>query len=198
MGYRIEHRVRSLLSSFRLPSPSVFPHPLSQRKPRGNNHESKTTTSEIFRDNKSSYRIEKIREYKYNKFNTTRSEYKIYGEVDIFQMYTVLQELIDKMTSGLPENVKLQISLENDRNDRISQTKLLNKADMISKLADWVILFIDYYDMKPEDLTFKLLSIHIPTGSGKRVNRIITVDSKRSIIQIRNKDTLCHCWVSCT
>ena len=89
------------------------------------------------------------------------------------------------MTSGLPENVKLQISLENDRNDRISQTKLLNKADMILKLSDWVILFIDYYDMKPEDLSFKLLNIHIPTGSGKRVNRIITVDSKRSIIQIR-------------
>jgi len=106
-------------------------------------------------------------------------------------MYTVLQDLIDKMTSDLPENVKLQISLENDRNDRISQTKLLNKADIISKLADWVILFIDYYDMKPEDLTFKLLNIQIPTGSGKRVNRIITVDSKRSIIQIRNKDTLC-------
>jgi len=64
-------------------------------------------------------------------------------------MYMVLQELIDKMTSRLPENVKLLISLENDRNDRISQTKLLNKADIISKLADWVILFIDYYDMKP-------------------------------------------------
>ena len=53
-------------------------------------------------------------------------------------MYNVLQELVDKMTSGLPENVKLQISLENDRNDRISQTKLLNKTDIISKLADWL------------------------------------------------------------
>jgi len=62
---------------------------------------------------------------------------------------------------------------------------------MILKLADRVILFIDYYDMKPEDMTFKLLSIQIPTGSGKRVNRIVTVDSKHSIIQIRNKDTLC-------
>ena len=71
---------------------------------------------------------------------------------------------------------------------------MLNKADRISKLADWVILFIDYYDMKPEDLTFKLLNIQMPTGSG-RVNRIITADSKRSIIQIRNKDTLC---LACT
>ena len=56
---------------------------------------------------------------------------------------------------------------------------------MISKLADWVILFIDYYDVKPEVLTFKLLTIQIPTGTGRTVNRVITVDSKRSIIQIR-------------
>jgi len=39
-------------------------------------------------------------------------------------MHTVLQELINKMATGLPENVKLQISIENDRSDRVSQTKL--------------------------------------------------------------------------
>ena len=46
-------------------------------------------------------------------------------------------------------------------------------------------LFIEYYDMKPEDITFKLLTIQIPTGSGKRVDKIITVDSKRSITAIK-------------
>jgi len=71
------------------------------------------------------------------------------------------------MTVGLPENVKLQITLETNRNDRVNQTKLLSKAEMILKLTDWVILFIDYYDMKPEDITFKLLTIKIPTGKGK-------------------------------
>ena len=55
--------------------------------------------------------------------------------------------------------------------------KLLNKTDMIATLADWV--------------TIKLLKIEIPTGSGGTVNKIITVHSKRSIIQIRNKDTIC-------
>jgi len=54
------------------------------------------------------------------------------------------------MTAGLPENVKLQITLENNRNDRVSQTKLLSKEEMTLKLTDWVILFIDYYDMKLE------------------------------------------------
>ena len=65
-------------------------------------------------------------------------------------------ELIEKMTVGLPENVKLQITLENNQNDRVNQTKLLRKTEMILKLTDWVILFIDYYDMKPEDITCKL------------------------------------------
>ena len=94
------------------------------------------------------------------------------------------------MTEGLPDNVKLQISIENDKNDKVNQTKLLNRADMIAKLADWIILFIDYHDMEIEDITIKLLKIEIPTGTG-RVNKIITVDSKHSIIQIRNKDTIC-------
>ena len=45
--------------------------------------------------------------------------------------------------------------------------------------------------MKMEDIAFKLLKIEIPTGTGKRVNWIISVDSKRNIIQIRKKDTIC-------
>jgi len=106
-------------------------------------------------------------------------------------MHKVIGELIDKMAAGLPENVKLQIILESNRNDRVSHTKLLSKAEMILKLTDWVNLFIDYYEMKPEDITFKLLTIEIPVGKGRRVNKIITVDSKRSIIQITNKDTIC-------
>jgi len=39
---------------------------------------------------------------------------------------------------------------------------------MIAKLADWVILFIDYNDMEIEDIAIKLLKIEIPTGSGKK------------------------------
>ena len=102
----------------------------------------------------------------------------------------MIEELIRKMTEGLSGNVKLQIILENDKNDQVNQTGLLNKADMIAKLVDWVILFIDYHDMDIEDITIKLLKIKIPQGAG-RVNRIITVGSKRSIIQIKNKDTIC-------
>jgi len=44
--------------------------------------------------------------------------------------------------------------------------------------------------MELENITFKLLAIELPTGAG-RVNTIITVDSKRSIIQVKNYDTIC-------
>jgi len=93
------------------------------------------------------------------------------------------------MSEGLSDNVKLQIILENDKNDQINQTGLLNKVDMIEKLVDWVILFIDYHDMDIENINIKLLKIEIPISG--RVNRIITVDSKRRIIQIKNKDIVC-------
>jgi len=95
-------------------------------------------------------------------------------------MQKVIVELIEKMTAGLPENLKLQITFENNRNDGVSQTKLLSKAEMILKLTECVILFIDYYDMKPEDITFKLLTIELHTGNGRRVNKIITVDSNNN------------------
>jgi len=70
-------------------------------------------------------------------------------------VHNAITELINKMTTGLPDNAKLQISLENCKNDKVNQTKLLNKTDMIAKLADWVILFIDYQDMEIEDITKK-------------------------------------------
>jgi len=146
--------------------------------------------AKLFKSKENSYRIEKIREYKFDKFNSTRSHWKIHGDVNIFQIHTVIEELIRKMTEGLSDNVKLQIILENDKHDQVNQTGLLNKANMIAQLVDWVILFIDYHDMDIEDITIKLLKIKIPQGDG-RVNRTITVGSKHSIIQIRNKDTIC-------
>jgi len=44
------------------------------------------------------YRIEKIHEYKNEKFNATRSYWKIFGHVDIFKIRDVMQELIARMT----------------------------------------------------------------------------------------------------
>ena len=54
----------------------------------------------LFKSNRHDYKIEKIKEHKYNKFNTSRSEYKIFGDVDIFQVHNVITELINKMTTS--------------------------------------------------------------------------------------------------
>ena len=43
-----------------------------------------------------------------------------------------MEELIRKMTQGLSDNIKLQIILENHKNDQVNQTGLLNKADIVS------------------------------------------------------------------
>jgi len=54
--------------------------------------------AKLFKGIKNSYRIEKIREYNYDKLNSTRSHWKTYRDVDVFQILTVMQELIRRMT----------------------------------------------------------------------------------------------------
>ena len=166
----------------------VFKHAAKKAQRRINRKQEDYKISKLFITN--NYKIVKEREYTYNKFNTIRSEWKIYGDIDIFQTQQVINNLVIRMTEGLPDNVKLQIMLVNNKDDRSIQTKLINKDEMIIKLSDWVNFFIDYKEMEIEDLTFVLLSIEIPSGAG-RVNTIITVDSKRSILRINNNDTLC-------
>ena len=147
----------------------------------------------IFRESytdKKPFKIEKVREYRNEKFQAVRSEWKISGPVDLFQVNDVITKLVDEMTAKLPDNVKLQVSLVSNVDDKINQTKLLNKNEIVNKLSDWVHFFIDYHDMELENITFKLLAIELPTGAG-RVNTIITADSKRSIIQVGNDDTIC-------
>ena len=42
--------------------------------------------AKLFKTKKNDYRIEKIQEYGYTKFNSTRSTWKVYGDVDIFHI----------------------------------------------------------------------------------------------------------------
>jgi hypothetical protein len=116
-------------------------------------------------------RFEKTYEYYYEKYRTKRSEWKVFGDIDIFQVHDVTFKLVNRMTEGLPDNVKLKVTVENRQNDRVNQTKLLSKQDIICRLSDWVNVFIDYYDMEIEDITFKLMAIEIPAGAGRVNNK---------------------------
>jgi len=162
------------------------------RRWQSQKHEPETyRIANIFRDNSNKYNVIKVGEHYNNKYKTTRSQWKVTGDVDLFELHTVIRQLIDKMTESLSENIKLQVSLTNSQNDHVIQTKLLTKQQMTNNLSDWVYFFIDYQDMNIEDITFKLMSIELPKGEGRRVNAIINVDSKRSIIQVKNYDTIC-------
>ena len=45
-------------------------------------------------------KLKKNKEYKYSKFNSSRSEYNIiYGYFDIFQAHNVITELINKIST---------------------------------------------------------------------------------------------------
>jgi hypothetical protein len=94
------------------------------------------------------------------------------------------------MTLHLPPNVMIQIALKTLARDQEPHTDILPKELIEDIVTEWVNYFIDYQDLTIEDITFKLMAIEIPKGSG-RVNAIINLDSKRSIIQIKNKDTIC-------
>jgi len=64
----------------------------------------------IFRESHSDikpYKIGKICAYRNDKFRTDRSDWQISGPVDIFQINEVITQLVDRMTTNLPENVKL-------------------------------------------------------------------------------------------
>ena len=148
-------------------------------------------TKSLYSHTEDKYIIRKVNEYRNEKYKTARSEWKVYGDVDIFHMHSTIQELVDKMTEKLPENTKIQVSLVNARNDRTAETKLLDKLQITHKLSQWVNLFIDYYEMDIEDITFKLMAIEIPKGEGRRVNAVIDVQNKRSIIQVKNYDSMC-------
>jgi len=96
-------------------------------------------TSNIFRESHSDikpYKIEKIREYRNDKFRTDRSDWQISGPADIFQVNEVITQLVDKMTENLRDNAKLQVSLISSVNDTVNHTKLLNKNEIVNKLSN--------------------------------------------------------------
>ena len=144
----------------------------------------------IFRTSVEKPYIEKIHEYRNEKYNTDSSEWKIYGHVDFYQVNNIIKDLIERMTVNLPDNVKLQVILDNTAEHKITQTQLLRKNEIVDKLSEWVQLFMDYQDMDIENVTFKLLAIELPKGAG-RVNKLITPQGKKSIISITNVDSMC-------
>ena len=106
------------------------------RKSRKQDTDTPYRIAKLFRKTKVVTELKKTREHRYDRFESVRSEWKIYGDVDIFQVHNVMTELINRMTEGQPENVRLQISLENAQNNIIIETKLMSKHEVIEKAVE--------------------------------------------------------------
>ncbi len=145
----------------------------------------------LYKNTNDDYEINKVSEYYSNKYKTTVSDWKLSGSVNLFNINNVMKDLIQKMTEHLHPNSKIQVSLKISNSTRQPHTSLLSKDQITDLLSEWVNYFIDYYDINIEDITFKLTAIELPQGAGRKVNAIINLDDKRSITQIKNKDTIC-------
>src|SRR3989442_1559255 len=138
---------------------------------------------------KDEFKIINITQYYSERYKTNVSTWKITGEVDLFNIHNVIVKLIETMTEHLPSNTRIQISIRTP-SGREPHTALLTKDEIINLVTKWVEFFIDYYDIHIEDIIFKLTAIELPQRTG-RANAIITLDNKRSITKIANKDSLC-------
>ena len=143
----------------------------------------------LFKEQKKKYTINIVCIHYNNKYRTMITDYKINGDVNLFNLNHVITDLVNKITEGLPNNVKIQIVLRTP-DGRQPNTKLLSKSNIINMLTEWINYFIDYKDMNIEDITFQVTNIEIPQGSG-RPNAITNLDSKRCITQVKNNDTIC-------
>ena len=138
------------------------------------------------------YRIERIFEYTSQKFNAARSDWKIYNDVTMTNLDLAIRDLINKMTQNEPENVLIQLSIRFPHSDKQPHTKLLSKQDAMDQIYEWISFIVEYREVQISEATITLLKIHIPTGSGSSKNtKIVNKSETRSIVQIKNDDTLC-------
>jgi len=66
-----------------------------------------------------------VYQYTSQKFNATRTAWKISGDISINNLDLALKDLIDQMTHGMPENVRIQLSIRFFHSDKQPHTELL-------------------------------------------------------------------------
>jgi len=138
------------------------------------------------------YTIEKMMEYESAKVHARRTNWVFSGDVTMTNLDLALRDLINQMTIGEPENVRVQLSIRFLHSDKQPHTKLISKQDAIDQLYDWISYIVEYREVHISDAIITLLKIEVPTGAGfHKSGKIVNKNELRSVIQIRNDDTLC-------
>src|SRR6476469_3965254 len=66
-----------------------------------------TFIKSLHKDNKNDYHIKFIGQRYVNKYRTTISSWKINGDINLFNVNLAINDLIQKITKGKPENVRI-------------------------------------------------------------------------------------------
>ena len=127
-----------------------------------------------------------------HKFKTTKSAWKIIGDVDLNNLNEAIATLVYTVLQGANPNSRVNFQLMVDGEKDQPQTRLMDAVDAAELLSEWTAHFMEYQDVDIRSITFKLLQIDMPNGGTlTHRNEIIKADKSRCITQIVNEDTLC-------
>jgi len=94
-----------------------------------------------------------VYQYTSRKFNAARTDWRISGDVSMNNLDLAIKDLINQMTHGMSENVRIQLSIRFPHSDKQPHTELLSKQDAIETLYDWISFTVEYREVHILDAT---------------------------------------------
>ena len=157
-------------------------------------------------DAESFYTISEVRQVKSKKFRTTAVDYSVsfndLKDLDLIQEYERTQKIFDKLlndvTSGMDEGDLIRFVLRSEQLDKpislpFMPISRLTPERVFSQIERVVQSHQDF--RLNESVIVDIVHVEMPRGSGKRKRDNIDLESylesKRSVVRIRNKDNLC-------
>ncbi len=157
-------------------------------------------------DAESFYTISEVRQVKSKKFRTTAVDYSVsfndLKDLDLIQEYERTQKIFDKLlndvTSGMDEGDLIRFVLRSEQLDKpislpFMPISRLTPERVFSQIERVVQSHQDF--RLDESVIVDIVHVEMPQGSGKRKRDNIDLESylesKRSVVRIRNKDNLC-------
>lgn len=156
-------------------------------------------------DQRPGFVMEKVSERKIEKFNTSANYYKIYVDDTevrdlpniLKYLKTLFQSIIDRMTTEIHSNDLVRLSIDNPELDYPIVFPFMRRSSLtIERFLSEIERVLQSYEQFVVDETFGIELVHVQTSSGTGYKRNIVditkmVESKKSIIQIKNNDLLC-------
>ena len=157
-------------------------------------------------DDESFYTISEVRQVKSKKFRTTAVDYSVsfndLKDLDLIQEYKrtqkIFQRLLGDVTSGMNESDLVRFVLRSEQLDNpislpFMPVSRLTPERVFSQIERVVQSHKDF--RLDESVIVDIVHLEMPQGSGKRKRDTIDLESylesKRSVVRIRNKDNLC-------